>query len=196
MRREAVLTLFVHNEQVSIMAINESNSPGRENPARKAAGEVKSSAKQASREAKQQAAETLDENRERAADELDKIAHAARAAASDLEDQEQEGLSDYVADMAQGIGSFANSLRRKNMDELLQEAREVARRNPALFIAGSIAVGFGLSRFAKASVHHQHGEQEVSIRESAEPGIEPEATYPPVGGSPGRADAERWPGGR
>jgi hypothetical protein len=179
-----------------MMAINESNSPERENPARKAAGEVKSSARQASREAKQQAAETLDENRERAADELDKIAHAARAAASDLEDQEQEGLSDYVADMAQGIGSFANSLRRKNMDELLQEAREVARRNPALFIAGSIAVGFGLSRFAKASVHHQHGEQEVSIRESAEPGIEPEATYPPVGGSPGRADAERWPGGR
>lgn len=180
------------------MAINESNSPGRENPARKAAGEVKSSAKQASREAKQQAAETLDENRERAAEELDKIAHAARAAASDLEDQEQEGLSGYVADMAQGIGSFADSLRQKNMDELLHEAREVARRNPALFIAGSIAIGFGLSRFAKASVHHhQHSEeQDVSIRESAEPGAEPEAAYPPVGGSTrGRADAERRPGG-
>jgi hypothetical protein len=33
----------------------------------------------------------------------------------------------------------------------MRDVRRLAQRNPTLFIAGSIAVGFGLSRFAKAS---------------------------------------------
>jgi hypothetical protein len=33
---------------------------------------------------------------------------------------------------------------------LLHDAADLARSNPGLFIAGSIAIGFGLSRFLKA----------------------------------------------
>lgn len=176
------------------MALNESNSPGRGNPAGKAASDAKSTAKQASQEAKQQASQTLDQNRDRAADELDKIAHAARAAASDLEEQQQDGLSNYVSEMAHGIGSLAESLRDKNMDELIQDAKEMARRNPVLFLAGSVAIGIGLSRFAKASSHRSE-EEDVSIRESAEFGATSEHSYPPVGGSAsGRADTGYGPG--
>ncbi|HEX7028205.1 MAG TPA: hypothetical protein VF268_13275 [Gammaproteobacteria bacterium] len=169
------------------MAFNESNPTGRENPAGKAADDVK----QAKQQARQQAAQKVDQNRERAADELDKIAHAARAAASDLEEQ-QDGLSNYVAEMANGIGSLANSLREKNMDDLIQDAKRIARNNPALFLAGSVAIGFGLSRFAKASGHRS--EEDVSIRRS-EFDASIESSYPPVGGSTSaRADTQYGPG--
>lgn len=184
------------------MASNESNPTGRENPGGKAASDVKSSARQASQEAKQQAkqqaTETLDQNRERAAEELDKIAHAARAAASELDEQQEEGLSNYVADMAQGIGSLANSLRQKNMDDLIQDAKQMARDNPALFLAGSVAIGFGLTRFAKASGHRSEESGDVSVRRS-EFDASVESAYPPVGGSTSaradaRADTQYGPG--
>lgn len=178
------------------MAFNESNPTGRENPTEKMTGEAKSSAKQASKEAKQQAAQTLDENRGRAADELDKIAHAARAAASELEGQQDEGLSNYVSEMAQSIGTLANSLREKSLDELVQDAKQIARNNPTLFLAGSIAVGLGLSRFAKAS-GHRSSEDRVSVRSSDfDTSIEStESAYPPVSGSTsGRAHTKYGPG--
>src|SRR5690606_28350087 len=37
------------------------------------------------------------------------------------------------------------------VDDIARDVREVAQRNPALFLLGSVAVGLGLSRFAKAS---------------------------------------------
>lgn len=163
------------------MAFNDSNPTGRENPVGKMAGDAKSSARQASQEAKQQATQALDENRDRAADELDKIAQAARAAASELEDRQDEGLSNYVSDMARSIGSLANSLREKSMDDLVQDAKQMARNNPTLFLAGSIAIGLGLSRFAKAS-GHRSSEERVSVRES-DFGASAESAYPPVSGS-------------
>jgi hypothetical protein len=42
-------------------------------------------------------------------------------------------------------------LRGKSADELLQQAGKLARDNPTLFLAGSVALGFGLSRFLRAS---------------------------------------------
>lgn len=46
---------------------------------------------------------------------------------------------------------FADDLRGRNVDELVGDLNRMARNNPGLFIAGSIALGFGLTRFAKAS---------------------------------------------
>jgi hypothetical protein len=42
-------------------------------------------------------------------------------------------------------------MRNKSAEELLQEGARVARENPVLFLAGTVAVGFALSRFLRAS---------------------------------------------
>ena len=75
----------------------------------------------------------------------------ADAAAEDLQDHQQQALSEYVTQFASSISALANNLRHKSIDELMHEAEGIARRNPALFIGGSIAIGLGLARFAKAS---------------------------------------------
>ncbi|MBB3101716.1 hypothetical protein [Azomonas macrocytogenes] len=98
----------------------------------------------------------LDNYRSGAASELERVAQSARAAAADLE-QDRPGLSQYVSDIAQGMVKMAENLRNKKADDLYHDAERMARENPGLFIAGSIALGFGLTRFAKASSQYSSG---------------------------------------
>lgn len=96
----------------------------------------------------------FNETREKAAGGLDSIVDAAAAAADDLREHHQEGLSQYVSEIADSVSSIAGSLRHKSVDELIHEVGAVARRNPTLFLAGSLAVGLGIGRFARASAKH------------------------------------------
>lgn len=116
-----------------------------------AAEDAKAKAHQLADEAKAQGKSQLDSYRETAADEIERVAQGAKAAAEQLEGDDRLGLSGYVSDMAQGMVQLSDSLRGKSIDELVQDVNRLARNNPALFITGSIALGFGLTRFARAS---------------------------------------------
>ncbi len=115
--------------------------------------DLKAKARQAAEQVQNQGKAHLDSYRGTAADELEKVAQSAKAAAAELENQDRADLSRYVADMAQGITRFADDLRGRSVDELVGDLNRMARNNPALFIAGSVALGFGLTRFARASSH-------------------------------------------
>lgn len=102
----------------------------------------------------------LDQHRQTAADQLDQLAQGARTAATELDQQDHTQMSHYLQELAGGMAQFASSLRDRNADELIREASNLARRNPGLFIAGSIAIGFGLARFLRASEHHHDTDQQ------------------------------------
>lgn len=119
--------------------------------AQKMMDDAKSAADKAAEEAKKYSSKKMEEGRDRAASELGKVAHAASTAASDLEGQQQETISHYVNEMADRVNSLAEGLRGKSVDQLVDDAKAIARKNPALFVAGSVAIGIGLSRFLKAS---------------------------------------------
>jgi hypothetical protein len=130
--------------------------------------EARNQAARVSEQAKQQAKNKLDQSRQTISIEIDKVAHAARAAASDLRDQNSDSLSSYVAEMAESMSSLATRLRGKNIDELMHEVTGIAKRNPALFVTGSLAIGFGLARFAKSS--NAPTQQTGALTEGAELG--------------------------
>lgn len=145
---------------------DDSKTRGRSNPSENIKEDVKSTASDATDTAKQKATQALDQNRETAADEVEGLASAARAAASNLSEQDKEGLSQYVTELADNVGSLASGLRNKNVDQLIHDAKDIAHKNPALFIGGSIAIGLGLSRFAKASSHHSESRASESRQSS------------------------------
>ncbi|WP_258190164.1 hypothetical protein [Stutzerimonas azotifigens] len=127
---------------------------------------LKEKAHQVADQAKSEGRAQFEQYRGTAADQLEKVAQSAKAAASELE-QQDSGLSHYVSDMAQTMVRFADDLRGKSADDLLRDVNTLARNNPALFIAGSVALGFGLTRFAKASSHrtsNQGGAGKTSMR--------------------------------
>jgi len=101
--------------------------------------------------AKERGTEHLENYREDAADQIDSLARSATSAAEKLQENDTLGLSHYITDLAESLGTFAGSLRGKSADELLQDVGRLARENPALFVTGSVALGFGLSRFMRAS---------------------------------------------
>ncbi|WP_296254965.1 MULTISPECIES: hypothetical protein [unclassified Pseudomonas] len=101
--------------------------------------------------AREQGSAKLDEYRGTAADQLESLAQTAQSAAEQMQDKDTLGLSNYVTDAAQSLTTLADNLRNKSAEELLQQTGQLARDNPALFLAGSIALGFGLSRFLRAS---------------------------------------------
>ncbi|WP_217476718.1 hypothetical protein [Stutzerimonas stutzeri] len=115
------------------------------------AEDAKAKARQAADEVKTRGKSQLEGYRETAADELEKVAQSAKAAAHELEEQDRLGLSNYVSTMAQSMVRLSDDLRGKSVDELFQDVNRLARNNPGLFIAGSVALGFGLTRFARAS---------------------------------------------
>ncbi|KJH83001.1 hypothetical protein [Stutzerimonas stutzeri] len=115
------------------------------------AEDAKAKARQAADQVKTQGKSQLEGYRETAADELEKVAQSAKAAAEELEGQDRLGLSNYVSSMAQSMVKLSDDLRGKSVDELFQDVNQLARNNPGLFIAGSVALGFGLTRFARAS---------------------------------------------
>lgn len=130
---------------------NDGNITGQGQSPEELKVEAGNQAARISEQARQQAKRQFNQGRETVSSGMDKVAHAVRAAASDLQEQNSTGLSGYVTDIAESMSSLAESLRGKNIDELMQEVGGIAKRNPALFVTGSVAIGFGLARFAKSS---------------------------------------------
>lgn len=113
-------------------------------------GGLKESAAQLAEQAKSEGKRHVDTTRQTAADSVEKLARSARAAASELQQDDVGHLSQYIESMADGLNSFASRLREKNGQEIAQEVARLARENPALFVGGTVALGFGLARFARA----------------------------------------------
>jgi hypothetical protein len=101
--------------------------------------------------AREHGTEQLGQYRDSAAEQIENLAKTASAAAEELQDKDTLGISHYISDIAESLSGFASSMRGKSAEQMLQQAGQLARENPALFVTGSIAVGFGLSRFLRAS---------------------------------------------
>jgi hypothetical protein len=108
-------------------------------------------AREASRQFTGKGKEQAEALSSKAADALEDVEAAAEAQAEELERRGWSNLSEYIHDMANGIGGLAENLRHKSVDEVVRDASQLAQRNTGLFLLGSIAIGFGLSRFVKAA---------------------------------------------
>ncbi|WP_434610786.1 hypothetical protein J3P80_15285 [Pseudomonas sp. D2-30] len=135
---------------------------------------IKDDVNEAIGSAREQADAHFGQYRDTAADQIDALARSAKSAMSELEANDTLGLSHYLADMADNMSGLASKLRNKSAEQLLHDGSRLARENPGLFLAGSIAVGFGLSRFLKAGTSPVATEVDNPAAEQAEP---------PTGGS-------------
>ena len=113
--------------------------------------ELGNKAREASRQFAEKGKAEAEALSRKAADTLEDVEAVAEAEADELERRGWTDLSAYVREMADGIGGLSDNLRHKSVDELVRSASDLASRNTGLFVLGSIAIGFGLSRFVKAA---------------------------------------------
>jgi hypothetical protein len=116
---------------------------------------------------KQRATAQLDSQKGRATDSITSIANAVRGSTSKLRDEQHDVLAQYVETFADQLERFSTNLRGKDMNELLDDARDFARRQPALFVGGSFALGLLAGRFLKSSGRTTSG-QSFSGRNDSE----------------------------
>ena len=90
--------------------------------------------------------ELLREQKDRAADAVHGLAEALHQAADTLEREERGVAARYAEQAAAQIDRFSETMRQQTLRDMLASAEDIARRQPALFITGAVAIGFIVGR--------------------------------------------------
>lgn len=149
--------------------------PQADDPAtrgREALDEAKQKASSLGHEAKAQGKAALSRQKEGAADQFGAVASALHSAADELQDRDQAQAGRFMSYAAEQLETFGRRIRTKDVDALIDDASRMGRRSPAAFFAGSLAVGFLLSRFLKSS----HAQRERESNDSSDDGARSEST--------------------
>lgn len=99
----------------------------------------------------EKAAAAIDDQKSNFAAQIADISQAAHNTADDLREREQGYVADWVEQAADGLHRVSESLRDNDLKTMYGEVEDFARRQPAIFIAGTALLGFAAARFAKAS---------------------------------------------
>lgn len=91
------------------------------------------------------------EQQQAAAAGVGDFAGALRHAARELDGQEKASTARLADRAADGLERLSASLRSKDLDTMVGDVENFARREPALFLASAVAIGFLAVRFLKSS---------------------------------------------
>lgn len=127
-----------------------------ETATRKGASRVAQEARQVGRE---KSRELLAEQKGGAARMFADMAAALHSSAQQLKDQAHPTTAHYIDWAADGLEDFSQSLNSRDPDALLADVRDFARRQPAVWIAGSLLAGVLIARLAKSGIEAKQSEE-------------------------------------
>ena len=84
--------------------------------------------------------------KDKAADALSEAASFIENAAQTLDDKVGNGVGDYARKAGSAATNLSDTLKSKNVDELVEDAKQAVRKNPAIAVGAAAAVGFLLTR--------------------------------------------------
>jgi gas vesicle protein len=114
----------------------------------------------------EQAKQTATTQKERIASGLDATANAIRQTGQSVK-QEQPMVADYAEKAALRVDRVSGYLRQHDVDEVIDDVQDYARRNKGMFIAGTLLLGFMTARLVKTA----------GRRQQPQPQPQPQQTY-------------------
>jgi ElaB/YqjD/DUF883 family membrane-anchored ribosome-binding protein len=108
---------------------------------------------------RQQANTQLMSQKEKAVETLDTVALLLHQAGEHAHQQDKAMLADYVDKAADQVGQWSETLRDRELTDIVDETKEFARRQPMLFVGGALAAGFLGARFLRSSSQPQVQDQ-------------------------------------
>ena len=121
-------------------------------PRRNSAQQLKEEASKLGSQAADRAREFAGQGKERATSALDEVAKMFEGVALDVDSRLGEEYGKYARSAAQGITSFADSLRSKEVDDLITDATDLVKKSPVIAVGAAAAIGFVLARLIKSGV--------------------------------------------
>ena len=116
------------------------------------ANEAKAKATEMTDEAKRRAREEAEERKKQATGAMSTTAQDLRKASGAVEETWMAKAFDVAAEQIEGV---TRSVENKSPEEMVQVARQAARNNPGLFLAGCFAAGVAISRTLKVAAARQ-----------------------------------------
>ena len=107
--------------------------------------------------------EFADSGKTRASDALDELARTVGDTAETIDERLGEEYGEYARRAADAVSGFADTLRRKDVDELYDNVRDAVRKSPGIAIGIAAVVGFTLIRLVKSGMPEEtEGEARTS----------------------------------
>jgi len=92
----------------------------------------------------------VSERKSLGADYIDSLAQATERAAREFE-AELPQAAHYIRQASEQIQGVADTVRERDVRELVGEVQDFARRQPTLFFGGAVVMGFAALRFLKTT---------------------------------------------
>jgi ElaB/YqjD/DUF883 family membrane-anchored ribosome-binding protein len=90
------------------------------------------------------------QGKDKATDALDNVIRMIDDAAATVDEKIGSQYGSYVRQAGEALAGVSTTLREKDVDDLVDDARGVVRSSPALAIGAAAAVGFLVARIVKA----------------------------------------------
>jgi len=129
-------------------AASAGSASGQEQPA--SLGDVQQQASKLMSTAREQAVGQVASQKAQLASTLGVLAGALQQAGQQVREQEDGPVADYVDAAAGQIAQLSTMLEEQDFPQLLQTVKQIGQRQPGLFLAGAIALGFAGVRFMKS----------------------------------------------
>jgi ElaB/YqjD/DUF883 family membrane-anchored ribosome-binding protein len=102
------------------------------------------------RDAASKAKDYANSGKDKTADMMDELSRMADDVAKTLDEKFGPAYGDFVRKAGSTVGSGAESLKGKTVDDLMEDARTFVREKPAVAIGAAAAIGFVLTRLFRA----------------------------------------------
>ncbi|HEX4693374.1 hypothetical protein [Sphingomonas sp.] len=103
-------------------------------------------------DAGEKAKAAAEDGKNRAGGALDELAVMLKDAAGTVDQKVGEQYGQYARSAADAVSNFSQSLQAKQIDDLIDDAREFVKKSPAVAIGTAAAIGFVLARLVKAGL--------------------------------------------
>jgi hypothetical protein len=157
-------------------------------------GEAESTAHEIAEQARAQLGQAADkvkgmasEQKDFLAGQLESVATAVSRVADELSTEEAASAG-YARSIADGMRRFSDTVRTRNVDELVHLAEDFGRRQPVAFMGAAALAGFAASRFLFASASRRNVQADAPMQTGADFGSSA-PTYP----DGGELSAQRQP---
>jgi len=113
---------------------------------------IKDGASKYTAQAADKARTFAEDGKARAGTALDQIAQLLNDAAGQVDDKLGSQYGSYARSAADSVTGFADQVKAKDIDELVDDARELVRKSPAIAVGAAAAVGFVIARLIQSGV--------------------------------------------
>lgn len=99
-----------------------------------------------------------DQGKAKAGETLDQFSQMLTEAAGTVDDKIGAQYGQYARSAAEQVTNFSNSLKAKDVDELMDDVRGFVRASPAVAIGVAAALGFALARLVQSGLDAGSGD--------------------------------------